>query len=190
MQAKKGLHSQLGGSLVVRRLEGYQMNITTVSQACQNLIDSARNEMAEKSGATASSERNYALTLNVNFIPEWFTFEANDVSDEGKVVKAEKEKCYKALHASHHNGKHPNPSTVWARIRKHGSEAQYGVEETSGAKHGKSPDLRITDDLVPLYKFLKRQESLSDKQSIVLMYVGSALREGMGMDLALIESGK
>jgi len=166
------------------------MNVTQVSQACQALIDSARNNAAEKNGATASAERNYSVTLNENFVPDWFTFEANDVSDMGKIVKAEKELFYKALHASHHNGKHPNPSTVWARVRKYGNEAQYGVEETTGAKHGKAPDVRIIDDLVPLYKFLKRQDSLSDKQSIVLMYVGSALREGMGMDLALIESGK
>jgi hypothetical protein len=166
------------------------MNITQVSTACQALIDEARDKAVKANGATASSERNYATTLNANFVPDWFTFEANDVSDMGKIVKAEKEKLYKGLHESHHNGKHPNPSTVWARVRKYGSEAQYGVEETSGAKHGKSPDLRITDDLVPLYKFLKRQDSLSDKQSIVLMYVGSALSEGMGMDLSLIESGK
>jgi len=166
------------------------MNVTTVSQACQTLIDTARNNAAESNGATASSERNYATTLNGNFVPDWFSYEATDVSDIGKIVKAEKEKFYKALHESHHNKKHPNPSTVWARVRKYGNEAQYGVEESTGAKHGKSPDLRITDDLVPLYKFRKRQDSLSDKQSIVLMYVGSALREGMGMDLALIESGK
>jgi hypothetical protein len=166
------------------------MNVTQVSQACQDLIDLARNNAVEKNGATASAERNYATTMNANFVPDWFTYEATDLSDIGKIVKAEKEKLYKGLHESHHNGKHPNPSTVWARIRKYGSEAQYGVEESSGAKHGKSPDLRITDDLVPLYKFLKRQDSLSDKQSIVLMYVGSALSEGMGMDLALIESGK
>ena len=166
------------------------MNVTTVSQACQALIDTARNNAAESNGATASSERNYATTLNENFVDDWFSYEATDVSDIGKIVKAEKEKFYKALHGAHHNKKHPNPSTVWARVRKYGNEAQYGVEESTGAKHGKSPDLRITDDLVPLYKFLKRQDSLSDKQSIVLMYVGSALREGMGMDLALIESGK
>ena len=166
------------------------MNVTQVSQACMTLIDSARNNAVEKNGATASAERNYAVTMNENFVPDWFTYEATDLSDIGKIVKAEKERLYKGLHESHHNGKHPNPSTVWARVRKYGNEAQYGVEESTGAKHGKSPDLRITGDLVPLYKFLKRQDSLSDKQSIVLMYVGSALREGMGMDLALIESGK
>ena len=166
------------------------MNVTQVSQASQTLIDSARNNAAEKNGATASAERNYAVTLNQNFVPDWFSYEATDVSDIGKIVKAEKELFYKALHASHHNGKHPNPSTVWARVRKYGTEAQYGVEESTGAKHGKSPDVRVIDDLVPLYKFLKRQDSLSDNLSTVLMYVGSALREGMKMDLSLIESGK
>jgi hypothetical protein len=164
--------------------------VTQVSVAAQQLIDSARNNAAEKNGETASAERNYAVTLNGNFIPDWFEFEANDISDEGKIVKAEKEKFYAALHKSHHKGKHPNTSTVWARVRKHGREAQYGVEDTPSAKHVNSPDVRIMNDLVPLYKFLKRQDSLSDKQSLVLLKVGQALSDGMGMDLNLIESGK
>ena len=166
------------------------MNVTTVSQASQALIDSARNNAAEKNGATASAERNYATTLNENFVPDWFSYEATDVSDIGKIVKVEKEKFYKALHEAHHNKKHPNPSTVWARVRGYGTKAQYGVEETTAAKHGKSPDVRIIDDLVPLYKFLKRQDSLSQNQDLVLTYIAGALAEGMKMDLALIESGK
>lgn len=165
--------------------------ITQVSQAAQALIDSARDNAAEKNGATASAERNYAVTLNAQFISDWFAFEATDISDGGKIVKAEKELFYKALHASHHNGKHPNPSTVWARVRKYGREAMFGVEDADdAAKHGKAPDVRIIDTLVPLYKFLKRQESLNDKQSIVLLRIGQALSDGMGMDLNMIETGK
>ena len=165
--------------------------VSIVSPFALNAIAAARNEVAEKSGLTASSERNYALVLNESFVTEWFTFEANDVSDAGKLVKAEKELFYKALHAAHHNGKHPNPSTVWARVRKYANEAHFGVapEGEGGAKHGKSVDLRITDGLVPLYKFLKRQDALNDKQNQVLTYVASALT-AFGMDLALIESGK
>jgi hypothetical protein len=165
------------------------MSVSVVSTVSP-LIEAARNNVAESNGATASSERNYALTLNSNFIDEWFTFEATDISDSGKVVKAEKDMLYKALHAAHHNGKHPNPSTVWARVRKYGNEAMYGVQESEGgAKHGKSADLRITDSLVPLYKFLKRQDALSDKQNRVLTHVASALT-AFGLDLALINSGK
>ena len=164
--------------------------VSIVSPAALNLIAAARTECADKSGATASAERNYALALNDGFVTEWFTFEANDVSDAGKLVKAEKELFYKALHAAHHNGKHPNPSTVWARVRKYATEAMFGKEESDGgAKHGKSVDLRISDSLVPLYKFLKRQDALNDKQNQVMTYVGSDLND-FGLDLAMIESGK
>jgi hypothetical protein len=167
------------------------MSVSIVSTASVSAIESARNSCAEKLGAGASAERNYALALNESFITEWFSFEANDVSDEGKLVKAEKELFYKALHAAHHNGKHPNPSTVWARVRKYGVEALYGTAEESevGTKHGKAADVRIVDTLVPLYKFLKRQESLNDKQSQVLTHVSSALT-AFGMDLTMIDSGK
>ena len=166
------------------------MSVSIVSTVSP-LIDAARNECAEKNGATASSERNYAVTLNEHFIDEWFGFEATDISDEGKIVKAEKDKFFKALHAAHHNGKHPNPSTVWARVRKYGNEAHYGVapEGDGGAKHGKSADVRIVDTLVPLYKFLKRQDGLTSKQDAVLTYVASALN-AFGLDLALLNSGK
>jgi hypothetical protein len=166
--------------------------VSSVSSLNLAAIAIARNEVAEKSGASASSERNYALTLNDSFVPDWFSYEANDLTDDGKQVKAEKELFYKALHAAHHNGKHPNPSTVWARVRKYGSEAFFGIDDApteSGAKHGKSPDVRIVDTLVPLYKFLKRQDSLSDKQSQVLTHVSSALT-AFGMDLSMIDSGK
>ena len=165
--------------------------VSSVTAFAIAAIEIARNEVAEKSGLTASSERNYALVLNESFVPEWFMFEANDISDEGKAVKAEKELFYKALHAAHHNGKHPNPSTVWARVRKYGNEAHFGVasEGEGGAKHGKSPDVRILDALVPLYKFLKRQNALSDKQANVLTHVSSAL-VAFGLDLSMIDSGK
>jgi hypothetical protein len=170
------------------------MSVSIVSSAIPfdlTAIAIARNEVAEKSGATASSERNYAVVLNESFVTEWFAFEANDISDAGKAVKAEKELFYKALHAAHHNGKHPNPSTVWARVRKYGNEAMFGTapESEGGAKHGKPADVRIVDTLVPLYKFLKRQDSLSDKQSQVLTHVSSALT-AFGMDLSMIDSGK
>ena len=170
------------------------MSVSIVSSAIPfdlTAIAAARQEVADKSGATASSERNYAVVLNESFVTEWFAFEANDISDAGKAVKAEKELFYKALHAAHHNGKHPNPSTVWARVRKYGNEAHFGVapESEGGAKHGKSPDVRIVDTLVPLYKFLKRQDSLSDKQGQVLVHISSALT-AFGMDLSMIDSGK
>ena len=166
--------------------------VSVVSPFALNLIEAARNEVAEKSGATASSERNYSLVLNESFVTEWFSYEANDLTNDGKLVKAEKELFYKALHAAHHNKKHPNPSTVWGRVRKYGAEAHFGIEEApseGGAKHGKSVDLRITDGLVPLYKFLNRQDALNDKQSQVLTHVASALT-AFGMDLNLILSGK
>ena len=165
--------------------------VSSVSSLNLAAIAAARQEVADKSSASASSERNYALTLNDSFVPEWFMFEANDISDAGKLVKAEKELFYKALHAAHHNGKHPNPSTVWARVRKYGNEAMFGTapESEGGAKHGKPADVRIVDTLVPLYKFLKRQDSLSDKQSQVLTHVSSALT-AFGMDLSMIDSGK
>ena len=166
------------------------MSVSIVSTVSP-LIEAAREACATKNGETASSERNYALAMNENFIDDWFGFEATDISDEGKIVKAEKDKFYKALHAAHHNGKHPNPSTVWARVRKYGNEAHYGVapEGEGGAKHGKSADVRIVDTLVPLYKFLKRQDGLTSKQDAVLTYVASALN-AFGLDLALLNSGK
>ena len=92
---------------------------------------------------------------------------------------------------------HSNPSKVWKDVRDYGRENRYGkpVADTAeggegeaeggDASHNRSPELRNLEELLVLYKFNRRQESLSDKLNKVQLKIGEALQE-MGVDLHMI----
>ena len=155
-----------------------------------------RQGVAESVKRAYGAERAYALALNASFGFDWFAVEANDTSAEAKAVHAEKKELFAALKAVDHT----NPSTVWARIRKYGKAEKYpqaeapeggeggeGEGEAEGAgSRNKAPMLRNVDDLVALYKFNMRQDSLPEKVASAQVYIVKAL-EALGVDLALIK---
>ena len=138
----------------------------------------------------------YAKALNLKFDSfDWFAVSHTDSTDEGKAVRKEKTIFFDGLKA----GKHSNPSKVWKDVRDYGLEARYGkpvvatqegedgeVAEGSGdAKHNRSPELRNLEELTTLYKFNRRQESLSPKLAKVQQKISEALAE-MGVDIGMI----
>jgi hypothetical protein len=139
----------------------------------------------------------YAKALNLKFDSfDWFAVSHTDSSDEGKAVRKEKTTFFEGLKA----GKHSNPSKVWKDVRDYGLEARYGkavvpteegadgeVAEGEGgdAKHNRSPELRNLEELTTLYKFNRRQESLSPKLTKVQQKIAEALGE-MGVDIGMI----
>lgn len=140
------------------------------------------------------AEREYSVALNATFPSfDWFSVEASDTSDEAKPVHAEKRALYEVLKAARHS----NPSTVWARIRKYGREerhgkpeAEAGAEGGEGASEGagnKPRDVvtRNVEELINLYKFNKRQESLPVKVSEAQKFIASALM-ALGVDLSMV----
>ena len=160
-----------------------------------------RTAVAETVKRQYGAEREYALALNAEFTFAWFDIEASDKSETAKPVHAEKGELYKVLHAA----KHSNPSTVWARIRKYGSEEAslvgthgkplpaYDEEgnmitdldsaESNGANNKRSPMLRNIEELSKLYMFNAKQESLDQKIFRAQTFIASALAE-LGVDLA------
>lgn len=160
-----------------------------------------RTAVAETVKRQYGAEREYAVALNAEFTFAWFDIEASDKSETAKPVHAEKGELYKVLHAA----KHSNPSTVWARIRKYGSEEAslvgthgkplpaYDEEgnritdldsaESNGANNKRSPMLRNIEELSKLYMFNAKQESLDQKIFRAQTFIASALAE-LGVDLA------
>ena len=152
-------------------------------------LQTLRLDVAEAGVRQYGAERRYAEALCDNLPAEWFMVEHNDKSAEAKPVHTEKAALFEVLKAANHT----NPSTVWARVRKYAQEHVYGKPEKTegdsesvGARHARSPDLRLIEDLSALWKFLGRQQSLSDKQAQCKTHIGSALT-AMGVDLATIE---
>ena len=157
------------------------------------LIDNARAKVIGQYESTYGANVEYAQLLNEKWGFDWFEIKHNDTSDEGKAVKAEGDRFRKGI-----KGWHSNPSVAWKQIRDHARTDRYGkavvesadsevdAEGSDNAKHNRSPELRNMEELIVLFKFNRRQESLSPKLQKVQSHISSALIE-MGVDLNMIE---
>jgi len=158
-------------------------------------IATARQNAVDAQASTYGANVEYASLLNCKWGFDWFELKHTDSSDEGKAVRKEKELFFEGLKAIAHS----NPSKVWKDVRDYGRENRYGkpvadtaeggegeVEAEGGdASHNRSPELRNLEELLVLYKFNRKQESLSDKMSKVQLKIGEALQE-MGVNLHMI----
>ena len=158
-------------------------------------LETLRAGVAEAVKRAYGAERRYAEALNQTFSFDWFDVEANDTSADAKPVHAEK----KALYAELKNADHSNPSTVWARIRKYGKEARHGAPVTGeGAEAGagesegagsrdRDPITRNVEELIALYKFNTRQDSLPAKVTEAQHHICMALMS-LGVELSMINA--
>ena len=161
----------------------------------EELINNARAKVIGQYESTYGANVEYAQLLNQKWLGfDWFELKHTDTSDEGKAVKAEADKFRKGI-----KDWHSNPSTAWKQIRGYGRVDRYGkpvVETTEGgeggegegsgdAKHNRSPELRNIEELTVLFKFNRRQESLSDNLKDCQRNIIKAL-ESMGVDIGMI----
>jgi hypothetical protein len=161
--------------------------VTTISTLS---LSDLRQEVANAVVRAYGAERNYAETL-CNVLPvEWYLVEHSDKGEDAKKVHAEK----KALFAVLKKAEHTNPSTVWARVRKYAQEHIEGVPEKTegstdssvGARHTRSLNLRLVEELSTLFKACKNADSLSDKERQAHTHITSAL-SALGVDVGTIE---
>ncbi len=160
-------------------------------------LETLRKGVAEAVKRAYGAERDYAVALNALFSFEWFEVEANDSSEIAKPVHAEKKALYVELKGANHS----NPSTVWARIRKYGREERHGKTEGAGAEGAeggegegeggagnapRDPVTRNVEELIALYKFNARQESLPAKITEAQKFIASALM-ALGVDLSMVK---
>lgn len=158
-------------------------------------LETLRKGVAEAVKRAYGAERDYAVALNALFTFEWFDIEANDTTEAAKPVHAEKKALYGELKAAAHS----NPSTVWARIRKYGREERHGKPAEGGegnAEGGegeggagnapRDPVTRNVEELIALYKFNARQESLPAKITEAQKFIASALM-ALGVDLSMVK---
>jgi hypothetical protein len=157
------------------------------------LVANARSKVVAQYESTYGANVDYARTLNAQWDSfDWFELKHNDTSAEGKAVKAEGDLFRKGI-----KDWHSNPSVAWKQIRDHARADRYGkpvvdsavegeTESEGGANHNRSPELRNMEELIVLFKFNRRQESLSPKLQKVQAHISSALIE-MGVDLNMIE---
>lgn len=161
------------------------------------LVANARSKVVSSYESNYGANVEYAKALNAQWDSfDWFDLKHNDTSAEGKAVKAEGDLFRKGI-----KDWHSNPSQAWKQIRDHARNDRYGKavvgsevegsgegegEGSGDAKHNRSPELRNMEELIVLFKFNRRQESLSPKLQKVQGHIASALIE-MGVDLNMIE---
>jgi hypothetical protein len=158
-----------------------------------NLIE-LRGDVAKAQKVIGSAVRKYAQGLNEVMGFNWYNIEAQDQSEQGKMVKAEKSEFYKPMKEAGHS----NPSTVWARVRAEGkadaiarglfgevaSEAVEGESE-GNATHARNPLLRNIEELTALWKFNGKQTGLDPKVVKAQQKISEAL-QALGIDLNMI----
>ena len=164
---------------------------TLVIAPIVNDIQALRLAVADAVVRAYGAERSYAEALCSALPAEWYLVEHHDKGDDAKLVHAEKKALFKVLN----DAKHTNPSTVWARVRKYAQEHVEGkpdastttdAESDGTARHTRSLNLRLIEELSALWKATKRAESLSDKERNAQTHIASALTS-LGVDLATIE---
>lgn len=162
----------------------------------EELINNARAKVIDSYESTYGANVEYAKLLNQKWADfDWFELKHTDTSDEGKAVKAEGDRFRKGI-----KGWHSNPSTAWKQIRDHARNDRYpappviegaqgegseGEGSSGDAKHNRSPELRNIEELTVLFKFNRRQESLSDNLKECQRNIIKAL-EAMGVDIGMI----
>jgi hypothetical protein len=156
------------------------------------MIDNARAKVMDSYESTYGANVEYAKLLNQKWAFDWFDLKHNDSSDEGKSVKGEGDRFRKGIKQWH-----SNPSVAWKQIRDHARTARYGApvvsaegsevvaEGSDNAKHNRSPELRNIEELTVLFKFNRRQESLSENLANCQRNIIKAL-ESMGVDIGMI----
>ena len=161
--------------------------VTTVSVLS---LSDLRNNVGEAVTRAYGAERDYGIRLCSELPLFWYKVEHQDKGEDAKKVHAEKKELFKVLNGA----KHSNPSTVWARVRKYAQEHIEGTPEKTegstdssvGARHNRSLNLRLIEELSTLFKACKNAESLSDREQDAQTYITSALI-ALGVDTGAIE---
>ena len=166
------------------------MSNVTVTQVSTVTLEALRQGVADAVKRAYGAERDNAHKLCEVLPVEWYLVEHNDKGEDAKQVHAEKKALFKALNEAEHT----NPSTVWARVRKYAQEHIEGKPEQTegstdssvGARHNRSLNLRLIEELSTLFKACKNAESLSDREQDAQTYITSALI-ALGVDTGAIE---
>ena len=169
------------------------MSNVTVTQVSTVTLEALRQGVADAVKRAYGAERDYAIKVCEVLPFAWYLVEHNEKGEDAKLVHAEKKALFKALNEAEHT----NPSTVWARVRKYAQEyaepkdpadvqAKDDADSKVGARHNRSLNLRLIEELSTLFKACKNAESLSDREQDAQTYITSALI-ALGVDTGAIE---
>lgn len=169
------------------------MDNVIIVNGADSKIAKLRENVGKSEKATQGTKREYAIALNALFAEfDWFDVKHTDVSENAKLVHAEKQALFEVIRK--YCPDHKNVSQPWKMAREYGREERYGKEEKPESdetdegekREAKTPMLRNMDDLLALYKFNARQDALPAQVSRAQTFIASALAE-LGVDISLLK---
>ena len=175
------------------------VTVTVPAVATASSVATLRGEYVSGLTAAYGSGRKYAAELLAffraeGFGEEWLTMAHDAKGAAGNAMRAERDSLYADLKA----GGHSNPSVKWKQIKGYAEdliaaenpstegegEGEGEGESEGGAKHTRSLQLRLVEELSTLYKALKRDDKvLTDAQRTVFTHVSASLA-ALGVDIS------
>lgn len=143
--------------------------------------------------------KDYARALIQTLGTAWITMAHDQKGPEGDAMRAERDTLYKGLRDRNHK----NPSTKWKQVKNHAEnilaeiaraesgepEGEEGEGESKGeAKHIRSTQLMLVQELTALFKRCKKDDSkrlLSAQQQECFTHITSALR-ALGVETSML----
>lgn len=181
------------------------MNQVDVISAPNNVtLAESRAKFAKAVGSEYGAGREYAADLVAFFMAEghgtaWITMPHDEKGPAGDAMRAERTELYTAL-----KGIHSNPSVKWKQVKGYAAEfiaakekaeaIERGepVEDTDSqeskgtARHTRTTQLTLIEDLSTLFKHCKKNEKLlTNAQREAHVLIGSAL-SALGVNISTL----
>lgn len=177
------------------------ITITVPTTINVEAVAQSRATFVESLGTTYGAARTYAANLvayfrSEGFGTEWITMTHDAKGAAGDSMRAERDTLYAALKSAGHS----NPSVKWKQIKGYAAELIKAEETEDGeaegkdgeaegsdkAKHTRSIQLRLIEDLSTLFKACKREsKTLTEQQRKAFTFISSAL-DGLGIDVSTL----
>lgn len=158
-------------------------------------LTESRDGFAQASGQVYGAGRTYAANLLGFLGTAWIELAHDAKGAEGDAMRTERDALYAALRAL--PIPHSNPSVKWKQIKDHArsilaeqAKAENGedtaeaeAEGSGGAKHTRTLQLRLIEDLTTLYKACKKEKARTEQQSKAMLHIAAALAD-LGVDIS------
>lgn len=173
------------------------VTVTVPASADAREVTAARTAFVDTLTSNYGAGRKYAATLvgffrAAGFGDDWLTMAHDAKGEAGDAMRTERDALYAGLKGAGHS----NPSVKWKQIKGYALDlikAEAGEDDTDeasegegNAKHTRSPQLRMVEDLTALYKMCKREsKTLTDAQRKASLHIGAALAD-LGVDISTL----
>lgn len=165
-----------------------EITVTIPNNVTQDQVDTARTAFVDSLSSNYGAGRRYAAVLVGMLGTAWITMAHDAKGAEGDAMRTQRDALYSDLKKAGHS----NPSVKWKQIKGYAAELTADPADTEdgeegessgGAKHSRSLQLRLIEDLTTLHKACKKEKAKTDQQIKAAMHIAAALAD-LGVDIS------